>query len=94
MRIAKSKRWGLWVVIVAVALAVIYAIGGWIAEEYTYYRSGMWEWEVKDFRDNKPHFERLALALYPHFEEELETNPRLQSIQIQPVGKEWELQYS
>ncbi|MBO5797133.1 MAG: hypothetical protein J6R77_02175 [Clostridia bacterium] len=94
MRITKSKRWSLWVAAAALAAVLVYVIGFWIGEAYTYYRSGMWEWEVKDFRNNKPHFERLAHTLYPYFEKEYEHNTHLQSIQILPVGDEWELRYT
>ena len=63
----------------------------WVKEEYTYYISGMWEWEVKDFRDNKPAFELLAENLYGYFEEEQENNSQLASIRIVSLGDKWQL---
>ena len=83
------KKWFL--VSLAILCAAVCLAGMWVKEEYTYYISGMWEWEVKDFRGNKPAFELLAENLYGYFEEEQENNSQLASIRIVSLGDKWQL---
>lgn len=74
----------------AILCVAVYSAGVWIAEKYTYYVSGMWEWEVKDFSGNKPYFALLAENLYGYFEEEQENNSELASMRIVSLGDKWQ----
>lgn len=87
------KRKKFIIIFMIILCLAVYAAGVWIANEYAYFVSGMWEWEVKDFSHNKSYFELVAKNLYPYFEEEYERNSQLQSIQILDEGDEWELIY-
>lgn len=88
-----NRKKGLLLFLALVCAAACMA-GMWIAEEYTYFVSGMWEWEVRDFGDHKADFELLAKNLYRYFEQEQENNSQLESILISAGAGEWELYYS
>ena len=75
LHFVKSKR--RIILFLLIGCIVVYTAGAWLSSAYTYFRSGMWEWEVKDHRENKRYFELVATDLYRYFEEEAESDDRL-----------------
>ena len=89
LHFVKSKR--RIILFLLIGCIVVYTAGAWLSSEYTYFRSGMWEWEVKDFRENKRYFELVATDLYRYFEEEAESNDRLCRMIAENTSKKWDL---
>ena len=82
-------------VILCFAVLLVVALAGLngIVNQFSYWKYGMFEYEVKDFTKHKSSFEMLAKTAYRCFEEEYEANNQLQYIRFIDMGDEWWLSY-